>query len=256
MLMAEEEGHTCLRRALGSIGRGDFTEGKALLQRAYFCGCALAHMQCIWAGLWSVRGQPDKALQSLEVWTGTSWSHGPPRAQLLRSRRPLTHPLPGPRPWPRPLVPRPDLTSPKGLLQPLWTMCGCCRGFWSIWARSADFTDLAQRATSGALPWAPAERVLGYDFEEVLGPLFLWSRMEDWVFVTRLYSERSMGYAAEEDDAEEDNVNRPAPEARAKSHSGIRVSGARVSGGSGTRVSGPSGKPHPTPRKSTRCPRQ
>ena len=27
-------------------------------------------------------------------------------------------------------------------------------------------------------------------FEEILGPLFLWSRMEDWVFVERLYRER------------------------------------------------------------------
>ena len=27
-------------------------------------------------------------------------------------------------------------------------------------------------------------------FEEILGPLFLWSRMEDWVFVQRLYRER------------------------------------------------------------------
>ena len=27
-------------------------------------------------------------------------------------------------------------------------------------------------------------------FEEILGPLFLWSRMEDWVFVECLYRER------------------------------------------------------------------
>ena len=27
-------------------------------------------------------------------------------------------------------------------------------------------------------------------FEEILGPQFLWSRMEDWVFVERLYRER------------------------------------------------------------------
>ena len=27
-------------------------------------------------------------------------------------------------------------------------------------------------------------------FEEILGPLFLWFRMEDWVFVERLYRER------------------------------------------------------------------
>ena len=27
-------------------------------------------------------------------------------------------------------------------------------------------------------------------FEEILGPLFLWSRMEDWVFVEQLYRER------------------------------------------------------------------
>ena len=27
-------------------------------------------------------------------------------------------------------------------------------------------------------------------FEEIMGPLFLWSRMEDWVFVERLYRER------------------------------------------------------------------
>ena len=27
-------------------------------------------------------------------------------------------------------------------------------------------------------------------FEDLLGPLFLWSRMEDWVFVERLYRER------------------------------------------------------------------
>ena len=27
-------------------------------------------------------------------------------------------------------------------------------------------------------------------FEEILGPLFLWSRMEDWVSVERLYRER------------------------------------------------------------------
>ena len=27
-------------------------------------------------------------------------------------------------------------------------------------------------------------------FEEILGPLFLWSKMEDWVFVERLYRER------------------------------------------------------------------
>ena len=27
-------------------------------------------------------------------------------------------------------------------------------------------------------------------FEEILGPLFLWSRMDDWVFVARLYRER------------------------------------------------------------------
>ena len=27
-------------------------------------------------------------------------------------------------------------------------------------------------------------------FEEIMGPLFLWSRMEDWVSVERLYRER------------------------------------------------------------------
>ena len=27
-------------------------------------------------------------------------------------------------------------------------------------------------------------------FKEILRPLFLWSRMEDWVFVERLYRER------------------------------------------------------------------
>ena len=27
-------------------------------------------------------------------------------------------------------------------------------------------------------------------FEEILGPLFLWSRMEDWVSKERLYRER------------------------------------------------------------------
>ena len=27
-------------------------------------------------------------------------------------------------------------------------------------------------------------------FEEILGPLFLWSRMKDWVSVERLYRER------------------------------------------------------------------
>ena len=31
---------------------------------------------------------------------------------------------------------------------------------------------------------------LNRHFEEILGPLFLWSRMEDWVFVERLYRER------------------------------------------------------------------
>ena len=31
---------------------------------------------------------------------------------------------------------------------------------------------------------------LNHRFEEILGPLFLWSRMEDWVFVQRLYRER------------------------------------------------------------------
>ena len=97
-----------------------------------------------------------------------------------------------------------------------------------------DFSELAQRATSGALALAPTERVLGY--------------------------------AAKEDDPEDHDdattvvsVSPPAPDARAKSRSGTRVSGARVSGVSGVsgkRVSGVSGKPHPTPRKYTRCPRQ
>ena len=29
-------------------------------------------------------------------------------------------------------------------------------------------------------------------FEEILGPLFLWSRMEDWVFVECLYREKGL----------------------------------------------------------------
>ena len=31
---------------------------------------------------------------------------------------------------------------------------------------------------------------MNHRFEEILGPLFLWSRMEDWVSVERLYRER------------------------------------------------------------------
>ena len=31
---------------------------------------------------------------------------------------------------------------------------------------------------------------LNHCFEELLGPLFLWSRMEDWVFFECLYRER------------------------------------------------------------------
>ena len=248
MLMAEEEGHTCLRRALGSIGRGDFTEGKALLQRAYFCGCALAHMQCIWAALWSVKGQPDKALQSLKdaVRAGLDWNELVPRpptrptapvAQAPHTPAagsPAMAPSAGSSSGPDiPEGPAPAPVDDVRLLPGLLEHLGSIRGH-------PDFTDLAQRATSGALPWAPAERVLGF--------------------------------AVEDDDAEDDDL--PAPDARVKSRSGTRVSGARVSGGlvwfgsrrvsggsgasggSGTRVSGPSGKPHPTPWKSTRCPRQ
>ena len=41
-----------------------------------------------------------------------------------------------------------------------------------------------------ARPCLSTGRALNRRSEEILGPLFLWSRMEDWVFVERLYRER------------------------------------------------------------------
>ena len=81
MLKDEEEGHTRLLRALESIGRDEFSEAKAMLQEAQFRGCALAHVHCIWAGLWSVKGHPGNALQSLEhaVKAGLDWQELVPR---------------------------------------------------------------------------------------------------------------------------------------------------------------------------------
>ena len=58
---------------------------------------------------------------------------------------------------------------------------------------------LAFREVMGNLPPPPpcactalSKHGVGVEppFEEILGPLFLWSRMEDWVFVERLYRER------------------------------------------------------------------
>ena len=204
MLMAEEEGHTCLLRALGSIGRGEFTEAKALLQRVYFRGCALAHMHCIWAALWSVKGQPDKALQSLEdaVRAGLDWHElvpwPPTRPTAPVAQAPHTPAAGSPAMAPSagsssgpdiPEGPAPAPVDDVRLLPGLLEHLGSIRGH-------PDFSELAQRATSRALPWAPAERV--------------------------------MGYAAEEDNAEDDDnattvvfINPPAPDARAKSRSGV-----------------------------------
>ena len=69
--------------------------------------------------------------------------------------------------------------------------CSCCMGAfylgggWTFEMCMKSTPPLAHARPCLSTGWA-----LNRCFEEILGPLFLWSRMEDWVFVECLYRER------------------------------------------------------------------
>ena len=54
-----------------------------------------------------------------------------------------------------------------------------------FWRKLCTPPPLAHARPCLSTGWALNRR-----FEEILGPLFLWSRMGDWVFVECLYRER------------------------------------------------------------------
>ena len=85
-----------------------------------------------------------------------------------------------------------------------FTICSCIvpvmRRSWKIvrWSQGHALVDPEGRVArcwvppplAHARPCLSTGWALNLRFEEILAPLFLWSRMEDWVFVECLYRER------------------------------------------------------------------
>ena len=80
-----------------------------------------------------------------------------------------------PKPAPKP--------APKGKYVQLFKMRRKVGG--TVYPKRHTPPPLAHARPCLSTGWALNRR-----FEEILGPLFLWSRMEDWVSVERLYRER------------------------------------------------------------------
>ena len=72
------------------------------------------------------------------------------------------------------------------------SVCVLVRVVWTAFfaAELAAVCTLPPPPLAHARPCLSTGWALNRRFEEILGPLFLWSRMEDWVFVECLYRER------------------------------------------------------------------
>ena len=67
-------------------------------------------------------------------------------------------------------------------------------GFAALFGQTDNQTMFVEGEIPGMTANAPLKLstgwALNHRFEEMLGPLFLWSRLEDWVFVEHLYRAR------------------------------------------------------------------
>ena len=75
--------------------------------------------------------------------------------------------------------------SLRGQFCPFWIIHCLCAG------NSCNVT-MYPPPLAHARPCLSTGWALNRRFEEILGPLFLWSRMEDWVFVECLYREKGL----------------------------------------------------------------